>query len=217
MSGTKFTLKKKRIRAFLLSLQADRGKKEEIEDDFYKKGLTYIQMRLPVEKITDEFENSLKETIEKKIIHANIREGTKEDLESVMDVYNRSWLTSNTPFRPITVESLITVYDDPDTVFLIAKVYGRDSGFVILDYEGENKQYGIIAGLGILPRFQRKGLGTVLGMASWNYFKEKGVKELRCEVYKDNVASTAFIRELGFEEYGTPQVYKVEDFELERD
>ena len=217
MSGTKFTLKKKRIRAFLLSLQADRGKKEEIEDDFYEKGLTYIQMRLPVEKITDEFENSLKETIEKKIIHANIREGTKEDLESVMDVYNRSWLTSNTPFRPITVESLITVYDDPDTVFLIAKVYGRDSGFVILDYEGENKQHGIIAGLGILPRFQRKGLGTVLGMASWNYFKEKGVKELRCEVYKDNMTSTAFIRGLGFEEYGTPQVYKVKDFELEND
>ena len=49
MSGTKFTLKKKRIRAFLLSLQADRGKKVEIKDDFHEKGLTYIQMRLPVE------------------------------------------------------------------------------------------------------------------------------------------------------------------------
>jgi len=217
MPESKFTLKKKRVRAFLLSLQADRGKKETIKDDYYEKGLTYIQMRLPVEKITEEFENSLKETIEKKIISAKIREGTETDLKSVVEVYNRSWLTSNTPFRPITFESLKRVYDDPDTVFLIARVYGIDGGFVILDYEGDNNQYGVIAGLGILPRFQRKRLGTVLGMASWNYFKEKGVKELRCEVYKDNVASTSFIRGLGFEEYGAPQVYKVEDFDLEND
>ena len=217
MPETKFTLKKKRIRAYLLSLQADRGKKEGLEEDFYEKGLVYIQMRLPVEKITQEFEDSLKETIEKKIIRAKIREGTEEDLETVMEVYNKSWLTSNTPFRPITFKSLKTIYDDPDTVFFIAKVHGVDAGFVILDYEGENNQYGVIAGLGILPRFQRKGLGTVLGMASWDYFKKKGVEELRCEVYKDNNASSSFIRDLGFEEYGIPKVYKLEDFDLEGD
>ena len=217
MPEGKFTLKKKRIRAFLLAIQADRGKKVELDYDYYEKGLSYIQMRLPVEKITQEFESSLKDTIERKIIRAKIREGTEEDLESVMEVYNKSWLTSNTPFRPIMCESLKAVYDDPDTVFLIAKVYGVDAGFVILDYEGENNQYGVIAGLGILPRFQRKGLGTVLGMASWNYFKKQGVKELRCEVYKENMVSSSFIRGLGFEEYGTPRVYKIEDFDLESD
>lgn len=217
MPEIKFTLKKKRARAFLLALQANRGKKAELDDDFCEKGLIYIQMRLPVEKITQEFEDSLNNTIEKKIIRAKVREGTKEDLESVMELYNRSWLTSCTPFRPIMFESLKDIYEDPDTVFLIAKVYGVDAGFVILDHEGEHNQYGVIAGLGILPRFQRKGLGTVLGMASWKYFKKQGVKELRCEVYKDNMVSSAFIRGLGFEEYGTPQVYKIEDFDLERD
>ena len=217
MPESKLTLKKKRIRAYLLSLQADRGKKEGLEHNFYEKGLEYIQMRLPVEKITEEFEKSLKETIEKKIIRAKIREGTSEDLDRVMEIYNKSWLTSNTPFRPITFESLLTIYDDPDTVFLIAKVHGIDAGFVILDREGENNQYGVIAGLGILPRFQRKGLGTVLGMASWDYFKKRGVEELRCEVYKDNIASSSFINGLGFEEYGAPKVYKLEDFDLEGD
>ena len=72
----------------------------------------------------------------------------------------------------------------------------------------------IIAGLGIIPRFQRKGLGTVLGMAAWNYFKEADVKELKCEVYIDNITSYTFISSLGFEEYDTT-VYKSEDFQLD--
>src|SRR3972149_11864395 len=100
-----------------------------------------------------------------------------------MNVYNKSWLTSNTPFRPITIKSLKIILEDPDTTLLIAKVYGQDSGFVLLDFEGENKEYGVIAGLGIVPKFQRRGLGSILGIAPCNFFKEKkAIKELRCEV-----------------------------------
>ena len=72
----------------------------------------------------------------------------------------------------------------------------------------------MIAGLGVLPRFQRKGLGTVIGMAAWNYFKKKGVKELRCEVYKSNTVSYNFIASLGFEEFGV-KTYRREDFRID--
>ena len=178
--------------------------------------MVYIQMKLPVEKITPEFEAELIETIEKNFIHANIREATRKDLKIIMDLYNKAWLTSNTPFRPITVDSLRQIIEDPDTVFLISKVYGIDAGFVILDFEGKNKEYGIIAGLGVLPRFQRKGLGTILGMAAWNYFKNKGVIELRCEVYKDNLGSHSFIKWIGFEEY-KKMLYRKEDFLIEEE
>ena len=68
----------------------------------------------------------------------------------------------------------------------------------------------------MIPKFQRKGLGSVLGLATWDYFKKKGVKELRCEVYKSNNASTNFIEALRFEEFGQ-KVYRKEDFELEDD
>ncbi len=44
-------------------------------------------------------------------------------------------------------------------------------GFVILDFEGPNKQYGVIVGLGV------------------------------CEVYVENNASYNFIKSMGFEEY----------------
>jgi len=51
-------------------------------------------------------------------------------------------------------------------------------------------------------------------MAAWNYFKEKGLKELRCEVYNDNQKSFNFIKGLKFEEFGRI-VYRKEDFELD--
>ena len=97
-------------------------------------------------------------------------------------------------------------------------LYGRDSGFVILDFEGDNKEFAIIAALGVLTRFQRKGLGTVLGMAAWNHIKENhpNVKELRCEVYKDNHISYNFIKWIGFEEFGK-KLYRKEDFLIEED
>ena len=104
-----------------------------------------------------------------------------------------SWATGKT-----TNSSLKT----SETVILIARVYGSDAAFIILDFEGPNNQYGVIAGLGVLPRFQRKGLGTVIGMAAWNFFKKKkGVKELRCEVFTENLTSYNFIKSLGFEEF----------------
>jgi len=220
MNETKFTFKKKRIReyfsTFKLKSKEQSADIEQIQEKIFQEGMIYVQMRLPVKKITLEFENSLKKRIEHKIIHAKIREATSEDLDSIMTIYNRSWLTSNTPFRPITVDSLQKIWEYPDTVFLIAKVYGTDGGFVILDFEGENKEYGIIAGLGVLPRYQRKGLGTILGVATWNYFKSKGVKELRCEVYKDNIVSKSFIKWIGFEEYGF-ESYRNEDFLIEEE
>ncbi|MFX0187584.1 MAG: GNAT family N-acetyltransferase [Candidatus Hodarchaeota archaeon] len=214
MQETKESFKQKRIRTFFLSFESSSKRSESIEkiqEEIEDIGLIYIQMRLPVEKITPEYEAEVNKKVEHNILRAKIREATEEDLENIMNLYNKAWLTSNTPFSRITVNSLAEISKYPDTVILIAKVYGIDGGFIILDYEGPNNEYGVIAGLGILPRFQRKGLGTVLGLASWKYFKEKGIKELRCEVYIENKASYNFIKSLGFEEYGK-KCYRNNDF-----
>lgn len=206
-------LKKTTIRRLFLHLEREKGKEVASDHDKILQGMVYIQMRLPIEKITKEYEDNIKRKLETKIYQAKIREATGKDLDVVTEIYNKAWLTSNTPFRPIKKETLKIIFQDPDTVFLIARVYGIDGGFVIVDLEGDNKEFGIIAGLGILPRFQRKGLGTILGLAAWSYLKEKGINELRCEVYKDNLASYQFIKGLQFEEFGE-KIYRKEDFEL---
>ncbi|MFW9867883.1 MAG: GNAT family N-acetyltransferase [Candidatus Thorarchaeota archaeon] len=219
-SKGRFDLKKRRIRAYFLSIETKK-KRDEILDktseELYQDGMVYIQMKIPVEKITDQFEGSLKEKIEHNIVQAKIRKATKDDLDTLKNIYNRSWLTSNTPFRPITKTDLLTILENQDTIFLIGKIYGIDSAFVLLDFEGENKEYAVIAALAVIPRFQRRGVGTILGMAAWKYLKQNhpNVKEIRCEVYKDNKVSFAFIKGIGFEEYDR-RVYRREDFELEK-
>ena len=215
----KLDLKKRKIRAFFLSIQTKKKKKEEIDEtaeELYQDGMVYIQMRLPVEKITKEFEDTLKDKIEHSIIQAKIKEATKEDLDALKNIYNRAWLTSNTPFRPINKTDLQKILEYPDTIFLIAKVYGTDAAFVLLDFEGENKEYAIIAALAVIPRFQRRGVGTILGVYIWNFLKQNysNVKEVRCEVYQDNIVSYAFIKGIGFEEYDK-KVYRIADFEIE--
>jgi len=201
----KLYLKKRKIRSYFLSVDKKDQKEEEVE------ALEYIQMKLPVSDITPEFEERITKKVKSNILRAKIREANEEDLHSVKYLYDRSWLTSQTPFSAISVSSLKTIFEYPETIILIAKVYGSDAGFAILDYEGENRDIGVIAGMGIIPRFQRKGLGTVIGMAAWTYFKNKGVQELRCEVFKGNTVSYQFIKSIGFKEYDK-KTYKREDF-----
>jgi ribosomal protein S18 acetylase RimI-like enzyme len=217
----RINLKKRRIRAFFLSIETKKKHKEEIDEaseDLYKDGMVYLQMKLPVGEITNEFEDKLIKSIEHNVIKAKIRDATKSDLDTLKNIYNRSWLTSNTPFRAITKTDLQKILEDPNTIFLIARVYGVDAAFVLLDFEGPNNEYAVIAALAVLPRFQRKGVGTALGMASWRYFKERypNVMELRCEVYLANQVSYSFIKGLGFEEFER-KVYRMEDFEIADD
>jgi GNAT superfamily N-acetyltransferase len=205
MSSSRLNLKKKKIRSYFLSVDKKDQKKEEVES------LEYIQMKLPVFDITPELEENLTKKVKSNILRAKIREANEEDLQSVKYLYDRSWLTSQTPFSAISVSSLRTIWEYPETIILIAKVYGSDAGFAILECEGKNQEIGVIDGMGILPRFQRKGLGTVIGMAAWNYFKGKQVKELRCEVFTGNSVSYQFIKSIGFEEYDK-KTYRSEDF-----
>ncbi|MHA1479050.1 MAG: GNAT family N-acetyltransferase [Promethearchaeota archaeon] len=161
----------------------------------------FIQMRLYVKSITPEFEKSLKGKIEHNILQAEIREALEEDIASLIYLHDLAWHSTPMPYRPLKKDSIFNLLNDPTIVFLIAKVNGEDSGFALIYFTGEKKQVGVIAGMGIIPDLQRKGLGTILGMAAWDHFKKNGVTELRCKVYKENTISYNFIKGLHFEEY----------------
>lgn len=163
----------------------------------------YIQMRLPVKKITPEFEKNLKEKIEHNIIKADVREATKNDIECLIDLHDKAWHSTPMPFRPLKKDSIEKMLQDPNIIFLIANINGEDRGFALIYFTGKGNELniGVIAGMGIIPEYHRKGIGTILGMATWEYFKKKGVHELRCKVYEENKISYNFIKGLGFEEY----------------
>jgi ribosomal protein S18 acetylase RimI-like enzyme len=214
MSEDRSSLKKKRIRRFFLNFGELGIQEEEKVQKEVESGLKYTQMKLPIERINPEMEKELKSKVEPHILKAEIRECQQEDIADLMQIYNRSWMTTNTPFSPIERDTLESIYEYPDTIILIAKLYGKDVGFIILDFEGENNQYGIIAGLGVLPGYQGKGIGKVLALHAWEKFKEKNVEELRCEVYCKNKRAESFIKSIGFHKYGE-KAYTQRDFELE--
>ncbi|MBN1213977.1 MAG: GNAT family N-acetyltransferase [Candidatus Lokiarchaeota archaeon] len=211
MTEPKIDFKKKRIRRFFLALQPYSELKEDLTKTIESEGLKYIQLKLDVNKITPEFIDKIKEKVNKNILSAKIRIASFEDLKSVLMIHNRAWLTSNEPFRPIDFESLKKIFQYPNTIMFIANVYGTDAGFILLDFEDKEKKIGIIAGLGVIPRFQRKGLGTILSTRAWNYFQEKEVIQLKCEVFENNKISLGFIKSLGFKEFDT-KTYTKDDF-----
>ena len=175
---------------------------------FVKMGEEYIQMRLPVEKISKSFEEKIRNKIKQNDLKAKLRKAMKEDIDSILLMYDQAWHSTTMPFQPIPRSRLLTLLKDPNYEILIVKVDSKDSAFAIIYITGEEKEIGIIGVLGVVPGGQRKGLGTFLGVACWDYFKEKKVKELRCRVHLDNKASYIFMRRLGFEEFREDDAYK---------
>jgi ribosomal protein S18 acetylase RimI-like enzyme len=170
--------------------------------DLFEERPSYVLMRLPVSKITIEFENSLRNKVKKNIFDVHIRIAEENDIDNIMRIYNTAWYSSPMPFRTVKKETFLNMFKKPNIIFLIAKVNSIiDCGFILIHFEGIKKEIGIIDGLGILPKFQNKGIGTILAIAAWDYFKKNGVKELRCEVHKDSKIIYSFIKSLGFKEY----------------
>ncbi|MFX1517556.1 MAG: GNAT family N-acetyltransferase, partial [Promethearchaeota archaeon] len=61
---------------------------------------------------------------------------------------------------------------------------------------------GVIAGIGVDPRYRRKRIAFLLAARAAKYFARNDVMELVCEVYHENKISYNFIRSFGFTETG---------------
>ena len=173
----------------------------ETKTDYeYIKGMVYRQMRFYVGEVTPEQEKKYNEEIKLNSLKAKVSEATDKDIGALVNLYNKSWLTSNTPFSMINDETMMTLYHDPEIVILIAKVYGIPAGFIILDFKGAKDHYCSVLALGVLPRFQQRGFGRFLGLNAWEYFKQRDIRELRSEVYVDNTVSYQFNQSMRFKE-----------------
>lgn len=169
--------------------------------DLLKDDENYIHMKLPIKKISGDFEDNLQEKINSTIKNANIRKATRSDAEIFIQLHKDIWSSTKMPYKAFSKENVEKLIEDPNIIFLIANLNNKDIGFGILHYAGKQNQIGVITALGVMPKYQRKGFGTILGLAIWNYFKQKGLEELRCRVSKENKKAKEFIKSLGFEEF----------------
>lgn len=167
--------------------------------DDLKDDSNYIQLKLPMNKITSEFEKNMRTMVDTGVLNAKIRIATLDDIESFMNLHEKAWKSTKMQYKPFSKELLTELINDKHIIFLIAKVNEIDCGFAIMYFTGENKDIGIITALGVVPEVQGKGLGTMLVIEIWDYFNNNGAKELRCRVEQDNIKAYRFIKSLGFE------------------
>lgn len=160
---------------------------------------TYIQMRLDVERITQQYLKDMDWCTMREML---IRVATLNDIPSLVRIYNNSFKTGCDPWMPTTEQQFKQIFNFHHTMILVAKFKGTDIGFIIIDFEGKENETGIIAALAVDPVFRRQGVGHYLGLAAWDYLRRNKVKELLTEVFEKNIPSYRLISGLGFEPYG---------------
>jgi ribosomal protein S18 acetylase RimI-like enzyme len=160
-------------------------------------------LKLPIEKITSEFKKKFGERIKSYIKHPNIRPIKEDDYERIVMIYNKAYRNLHAKILPINLDIIRDMDSDPESVILIAEIDNNIAGLIILEFEGVNDKFVTITDWAVSPRFRRKGIGTRLCIAAWEYFEPKGVKEVRCEVYVNNPVAYNFIKSMGFEEIRT--------------
>jgi ribosomal protein S18 acetylase RimI-like enzyme len=161
----------------------------------------YIRLELSWDKVPEAIKK-YQEKIENNPYSKNVKIEalTKEKMQDFVRIYNRVLLTSPDPYREMRSEE--GKYFKEGT--FLASLWWQPVGFMVLTVEHNEKGdlVGVIAGLGVDHRHRRKGIGLALGLKAAEYFAEKKVKKLICEVYDQNEASQRFIKSFGFEEYG---------------
>ncbi|MFX1445583.1 MAG: GNAT family N-acetyltransferase [Promethearchaeota archaeon] len=160
-------------------------------------------LRLPIEKITSEFEKKFSDRVKPYSEVPKIRQIKEDDYESIVPIYNRAYKNLHEKILPINVDIIKDMDEDPESVILVAELDNNIAGLIILEYEGQNNEFVTITDWAVSPKFRRKGIGTRLCVAAWENFKPRGVKEIRCEVYVNNPVAHNFIKSMGFEEIRT--------------
>ena len=74
MSDLRPSFKQRTIRSLFLTYDKAKRTTEDVENEILTTGMKYIQLKLPVEKITNEFEAELTKKVESNFLNAKIRD-----------------------------------------------------------------------------------------------------------------------------------------------
>nr|MDO8079948.1 GNAT family N-acetyltransferase [Candidatus Freyarchaeota archaeon] len=131
--------------------------------------------------------------VDKSITIRNLRE---HELQEYVDLVNVSLTHCPDPFISMTLDF---AKKWPLEQTLVAEVDGRLVGFLMFESLGNR---GIPVQLGVLPKYRSRGVGTTLLLSLLNNFRERGIKEIRMKVFKNNTPALNLYKKLKFKVYG---------------
>ena len=204
------TSKRESVKLRRLLFRKNKKNKDKTEISTPKEKYKFFVMKMSWDQALDamkHIEEELNNDREKYLKKVKIRDfRPKEDTQEFILCYNRAFITAPDPYRSLTLEDV--QHFKPESTF-VAVLYGRIVGFVFLVIEPLIKRgktlgrQGVIAGVGVEPRYRRKRIAYLLAARAAQYFAENDVMELVCEVYFENKVSYSFIRSFGFSRTGT--------------
>ena len=175
--------------------------KEDKQHKFYVLKMTWDQALSKVDEVHKIINSS------EELRNVSIRNlDPEKDADKFIRVYNRSFISAPDPYRSLSHDDL--KHFDPESTF-VAVLYGQIVGFIFLTIEPliknsiEVGKQGVIAGLGVEPRYRRRKIAFLLVSRAAEYFSENFVDELVCEVFHKNTVSYSFIQNFGMTRTGT--------------
>ncbi len=142
-----------------------------------------------------------------------VRMGRQSDLEAIGGLWeqliafhtqlDRRFLTAKGARESFLRHISGTILRSPDHALIVAEVDGEVAGFLIakLEYGGPiflNPNFGYITDACVDEAHRRLGLGHRLFDAARQWFRARGMTNIRVSVATENPVACAFWRDLGF-------------------
>jgi ribosomal protein S18 acetylase RimI-like enzyme len=176
----------------------ERGFTRKGEHLFYRLSMRFSEALTVYDSVVAKLDSS---PLSKEVEITNLQH--PQDTQEFLFLYNSIFLAAPDPTRPITMEDAISF---PSDRTFIAKLWQSMAGFIYLVIEkdplGSGESVGAIAGIGVLPKYRGRKIGLTLLKHAIDYFRDKDVKQLICEVYYENEASLHMFKGLGMKTVG---------------
>ncbi len=165
---------------------------------FYRMEMPFVEALGVQEKFREKL---AADTLGSQIRIRNLNHET--DLEEFTELYNAIFLAAPDPSRSLTLEEAKQF--DQDSTF-IAVLGSTFAGFIYLtidkSFTNPEMRAGAIAGIGVLAKYRGKKIGIRLLNHAIEFFKDKEVEFLVCEVYEKNEPSRKMFEGMGMKVVG---------------
>ena len=136
------------------------------------------------------------------------REAKKEDLNILLE-FEQGVIAAEKPFDSFLKREAITYYNieeliTSEKVHLVVAILEKEivgSGYVRIEKSKsyhKNKLHGYIGFIYVKPTHRRKGISTIVLESLKEWGKNKGINELRLDVYNNNIAAINSYERFGF-------------------
>ncbi len=98
-----------------------------------------------------------------------------------------------------TKQQIAYLLTDYNAIALIAEVNNEIAGFIIVQIEISQTEYGHIITINVASRCRRRGIGTKMLTEIEKHLKQRGITECFLEVQEDNNAAIKLYHKIGYQ------------------